>query len=80
MDCLGNPFLDPRCCPETIDVYCVRASILDIAPGGSLSGAGTLSGLGGGNHTVMLASIDNEGSIMASGGWKPNAGGLPTLR
>lgn len=46
----------------------VRASILDIAAGGSLSGSGTLSGLGGGNHTVTLASIDNEGSIMASGG------------
>ena len=30
-----------------------------------ISGAGTLSGLGGGNGTVTLASIDNDGSIVA---------------
>jgi hypothetical protein len=46
----------------------VRASAIDIAQGGAIAGAGTLSGLGGGNRTVTLASIDNEGSILASGG------------
>ena len=46
----------------------VRASALDIAAGGLLSGAGTLSGEGGGNGTMMLASIANDGSIAASGG------------
>jgi T5SS/PEP-CTERM-associated repeat protein len=46
----------------------VRASAVNIAQGGAISGAGTLSGLGGGNRTVTLASIDNEGSILASGG------------
>jgi T5SS/PEP-CTERM-associated repeat protein len=46
----------------------VRASAIDIASGGLLSGAGTLSGDAGGNNTVALASIDNESSITASGG------------
>ena len=46
----------------------MRASAFNIAQGGAISGAGTLSGLGGGNRTVTLASIDNEGSILASGG------------
>ena len=38
----------------------VRASAFNIGQGGAISGAGTLSGLGGGNRTVMLASIDNQ--------------------
>ncbi len=46
----------------------VRANVLDLAPGALLSGAGTLSGDGGGNDTMMLASIENDGSIAASGG------------
>ena len=46
----------------------VRASAIDIAAGGLVSGAGTISGDGGGNNTVALASIDNESSITASGG------------
>jgi T5SS/PEP-CTERM-associated repeat protein len=46
----------------------LRAGTVDIAPGGLVSGAGTLSGDGGGSGTVSLASIDNDGSIMASGG------------
>ena len=46
----------------------VRASAVNIAQGGAISGAGTLSGFGGGSRTVMLASIDNQGSILASGG------------
>jgi T5SS/PEP-CTERM-associated repeat protein len=46
----------------------VRASVLDIAPGGVLSGAGTVSGDAGGNHTVLLGPIENDGSITASGG------------
>ncbi len=46
----------------------LRASAYDIAPGAIISGAGTLSGDGGGNGTVALASIDNEGTIAASGG------------
>ena len=46
----------------------VRASAFNIGQGGAISGAGTLSGLGGGNRTVMLASIVNQGSILASGG------------
>jgi T5SS/PEP-CTERM-associated repeat protein len=45
----------------------VRAGAIDIASGGVISGAGTLSGVGGGNGTVQLASIDNEGTIAASG-------------
>ncbi len=46
----------------------VRASTIDIAAGGLVSGAGTISGDGGGNDTVMLADIDNDGSIAAAGG------------
>jgi hypothetical protein len=46
----------------------LRASEFDVAVGGTVSGAGTLSGLRGGNDTVKLASIDNDGSIMADGG------------
>ena len=34
--------------------------------GGVIAGAGTLSGLGGGNGTVQLASIDNGGVITAA--------------
>jgi len=46
----------------------VRASAIDVAAGGIVSGAGTISGDGGGNDTVMLADIDNEGAIAAAGG------------
>jgi hypothetical protein len=46
----------------------VRASTIDVGAGGLISGAGTLSGDGGGNDTVTLANIDNDGSILASGG------------
>jgi T5SS/PEP-CTERM-associated repeat protein len=46
----------------------VRGGVIDIASGGVVSGAGTISGDGGGNKTVTLASIDNDGSITASGG------------
>ena len=46
----------------------VRASAIDIAGGGFVSGAGTVSGDGGGNDTVMLADIENDGSIAAVGG------------
>ena len=38
------------------------------AAGGSISGAGTVSGLGGGNKTVALTEIDNDGTITAEGG------------
>ena len=46
----------------------VRASAIDIAAGGFVSGAGTISGDGGGNDTVMLSHIENDGSIAAVGG------------
>jgi von Willebrand factor type D domain len=46
----------------------VRASTMSIAEGGEISGAGTLSGDGGGNNTVMLAGITNDGQIAAAGG------------
>jgi T5SS/PEP-CTERM-associated repeat protein len=46
----------------------VRASAIDVAAGGFVSGAGTISGDGGGNDTVMLADIENDGSIAAAGG------------
>jgi hypothetical protein len=46
----------------------LRASALDIDSGGVVLGAGTISGDGGGNNTVTLASIDNDGSIAAAGG------------
>jgi T5SS/PEP-CTERM-associated repeat protein len=46
----------------------LRAGSLDIDAGGSVSGTGTISGLGGGNRTVGLVGIDNDGSIAASGG------------
>jgi T5SS/PEP-CTERM-associated repeat protein len=46
----------------------VRASTIDIAAGGVVSGAGTISGDGGGNDTVTLAGIDNDSVIAASGG------------
>ena len=46
----------------------VRASAIDIAAGGLVSGAGTISGDGGGNDTVMLANIDNDGAIAAADG------------
>jgi T5SS/PEP-CTERM-associated repeat protein len=46
----------------------VRASAIEVAAGGLVSGAGTISGDGGGNDTVMLAGIDNDGAIAAAGG------------
>jgi len=46
----------------------LRATTFEIHSGGLISGAGTLSGLLGGNNTVQLASIDNDGSIVANGG------------
>ncbi len=46
----------------------VRASAITIAAGGSIEGSGTLSGDGGGNHTVMLANIVNDGTLGAAGG------------
>ena len=46
----------------------VRASAIEVAAGGVVSGAGTISGDAGGNDTVMLADIDNEGAIAATGG------------
>jgi len=45
-----------------------RASAVQVAAGGILDGAGTLSGVGGGNATVTLASITNDGTIAASNG------------
>lgn len=46
----------------------LRAADIDIAQGGTISGTGTVSGVGGGNNTVALAAIDNDGSIVANGG------------
>jgi T5SS/PEP-CTERM-associated repeat protein len=44
----------------------LRASVFENA--GTISGSGTLSGLTGGNGTMALARIDNDGAIEASGG------------
>ena len=46
----------------------VRAPTIDVAPGGVISGAGTLSGDRGGNETTILANINNDGTIQASDG------------
>jgi hypothetical protein len=46
----------------------IRASVLDIDSGGLITGTGTLSGTVGGNNTIMFSNIDNDGSIVASGG------------
>ena len=46
----------------------LRAANIDIAQGGAISGTGMVSGLGGGNKTVALTEIDNDGSITAEGG------------
>ena len=46
----------------------VRASTIEVAAGGLVLGTGTISGDGGGNDTVTLADIDNEGAIAAAGG------------
>ena len=46
----------------------LRAANIDVAHGGSISGAGTVSGVGGGNKTVALTDIDNDGAITAQGG------------
>ncbi len=45
----------------------LRASDIVIASNGSLTGAGTVSGDGGGNNTIELTSIDNAGTIAADG-------------
>lgn len=46
----------------------VRATTIDVAAGGMVSGAGTLSGDLGGNRTVAPATIENDGTIRARGG------------
>ena len=46
----------------------LRAANIEVAAGGSISGTGTVSGLGGGNKTVALTEIDNDGTITAEGG------------
>ncbi|GEP58585.1 beta strand repeat-containing protein [Reyranella soli] len=46
----------------------LRAADIEVAAGGSISGTGTVSGLGGGNHTVALTQIDNDGAITAQDG------------
>jgi len=46
----------------------LRAPTIDIDTGDLISGAGTLSGLGGGNATTAFASITNNGTIEANGG------------
>jgi T5SS/PEP-CTERM-associated repeat protein len=46
----------------------LRASAVDVDAGGTMSGAGTLSGIGGGNATTTPASITNDGTIAANGG------------
>ena len=46
----------------------VRASIIDVASGGVISGFGTLSGDLGGNQTTTTADIENDGTIAATGG------------
>ena len=46
----------------------LRASAVTVAAKGNLSGAGTISGDGGGNSTIALTSIDNAGTITATGG------------
>jgi VWD domain-containing protein len=46
----------------------LRASDFDINSGGLISGAGTLSGIGGGNQTIVPPTIDNNGTIEATGG------------
>lgn len=46
----------------------LRAADIDVAAGGAISGAGTVSGLGGGDKTVALTQIDNDGAITAQGG------------
>jgi hypothetical protein len=51
-----SPIPSPTPTPTPIPV---GANItIDIAAGGLVSGAGTISGDGGGNNTVALASID----------------------
>ena len=54
----------------------LRASAIDILSSGVLSGSGTVSGLGGGNNTVTLARIDNDGLIAANGGTLLLYGGI----
>ena len=46
----------------------VRASAVSLEAGATLSGAGTVSGDGGGNGTVMFATVANDGVIAAENG------------
>jgi hypothetical protein len=46
----------------------IRASAITIGTDDLLSGAGTISGDGGGNNTVRLTNIVNDGTIEATGG------------
>jgi hypothetical protein len=46
----------------------VRASAISLEAGATLSGAGTVSGDGGGNGTVMFATVANDGVIAAENG------------
>ena len=46
----------------------IRAGAITIGGGDLLSGAGTISGDGGGNNTVVLTNIVNAGTIEATGG------------
>ena len=46
----------------------IRSGTIVIGSGGVIAGAGTLAGLDGGQGTVQLASIENDGVIAASGG------------
>jgi hypothetical protein len=46
----------------------IRAGAITIGVGDLLSGAGTISGVGGGNNTVLLTNIVNDGTIEATGG------------
>jgi hypothetical protein len=46
----------------------IRAGAITIGGGDLLSGAGTISGVGGGNNTVLLTNIVNDGTLEATGG------------
>ena len=46
----------------------IRAGAIMVGGGDLLSGAGTISGDGGGNNTVVLTNIVNAGTIEATGG------------
>ena len=46
----------------------IRSDEITIGGGDLLSGAGTISGVGGGNNTVFLTNIVNDGTLEAIGG------------